>query len=116
MHDVTRRSASVVLVIAVATTLGIAPARAGRCAGKIAQLRESLRQTQRGGAAFLGSAPQSIDAQLQYQPTPASVERAKETAKAQIAAVLAQAESLDAQGKQRECRQALLKARLLLNP
>ncbi len=109
-------SAPVALVIAVATTVSTAPASAGPCAGKIAELRESLRRTEKGGAAFVGSAPQSIDAQLEHQPTPASVERAKENAKAQIAAVLAQADSLDAQGKQRECRQALLKARLLLNP
>ncbi|MGA2795042.1 MAG: hypothetical protein ABSE69_16230 [Roseiarcus sp.] len=110
------RSASVALVVVVATSFGAAPASAGPCAAKIAQLRESLRQTERGETAFVGSAPQSVDAQLEHQPTPASVERAKENAKAQIAAVLAQAESFDAQGKQRECRQALLKARLLLNP
>jgi len=109
-------SASVALVVVVATSLGVAPAGAGPCAAKIAQLRESLRQTEKGETGFVGSAPQSIDAQLEHQPTPASVERAKENAKAQIAAVLEQAESLDAQGRQRQCRQALLKARLLLNP
>lgn len=109
-------SASVALVIVITAILDIAAASAGPCAGEIAELRQSLRQTEKGEPAVIGSAPQSIDAQLEHQPTPASVERAKENAKAQIAAVLAQAESLDAQGKERECQQALLRARLMLNP
>jgi hypothetical protein len=109
-------SASVALVIALAASLGAAPASAGPCAAKVAQLRASLGQAAGGGTAVVGSAPQSIDAQLEHQPTPASVERAEKNAKAEIFAVLAQAESLDAQGRQHACRQALRKARLLLNP
>jgi hypothetical protein len=116
LGDLMSRSASVTLVLAVAASLGATPVSAGPCAAKIAQFRASLGQAPGGETAVVGSAPQSIDAQLEHQPTPASVERAKENAKAQIVAVLARAESLDAQGRQHECRQALRKARLLLNP
>jgi hypothetical protein len=110
------RSTSIPLAVAVVLTLGAAPASAGSCAAKIVQFRQSLHQSEVAGAPVVGSAPQSIDAQLEHQPTPASVERARKDAKGQILALLAQAESFDAQGRRRECRQALRRANLLLNP
>jgi hypothetical protein len=110
------RSSPIALVVAVAASLGAAPASAGTCAAEIAQLRQSLHQAEKGGTGVVGSAPQSIDAQLEHQPTPASVERAKKNAKTQILALLAEAESFDARGRRRECRQALIRANLLLNP
>lgn len=110
------RSSPIALVAAVAASLGAAPASAGSCAAEIAQFRQSLHQTENSGTAVVGSGPQSIGAQLEHQPTPASVERAKRNAKAQILALLAQAELFDAQGRRAECRQALQRANLLLNP
>ena len=108
------RPSPMALVAAIAASLGAAPASAGSCAPEIAQFRQSL-QTE-NGRAVVGSEPQSIDAQLEHQPTPTSVERAKRNAKAHILALLAQAESLDAQGRADECRKVLARASLLLNP
>jgi hypothetical protein len=115
-EDRMSRSSPFALLVAVASTLGAAPASAGTCAAEIAQFRQTLHQIEAGGTAVVGSAPQSLDAQLEHQPTPASVERAKKSAKAQILALLAQAGSFDAQGRRRECQQALARASLLLNP
>jgi hypothetical protein len=104
------------LIVAVAMILNAAPASAGSCAAEIAQFRQSLHQKEDSGTGVVGSAPQSIDAQLEHQPTPASVARAKHDAKGQVLALLAQAEAFDAQGRRDECQQALQKANLLLNP
>jgi hypothetical protein len=78
-------------IIALAATLRIASASAGPCAEEIA-------------------------AQLEHQPTHESVEHAKKQAQAQILMVVTQAEALDSEGKKSECRNALAKAKLLLNP
>jgi hypothetical protein len=64
----------------------------------------------------VGTAPQSVDAQLEHQPTPVSVESAEHKARNEVASVLAQAKALDAEGKPNECLAALAKAKLLLNP
>jgi hypothetical protein len=100
--------------LAIAALVVIAPisARAGPCAGQIAEFEQLLRQQPEA----VGAAPQSVGAQLEHQPTPASVESAKHGARAEILTVLSQAKALDAQGKQDECIDALAKAKLLLNP
>jgi hypothetical protein len=89
-----------------------ASANAGGCAGEIAGLEQSLRENP--GA--IGTARQSIGAQLEHQPTPASVESAKNNAKAEIVAILAEARALDAQGRQDACAEAVARAKILLNP
>jgi hypothetical protein len=66
---------------------------------------------------FCGSTQISpAGAQLEHQPTPASVERAKRHARSEIEAALGQARALDAQGKDEECAAEIAKAKLLLNP
>src|ERR1700719_1858465 len=76
-----------------------------------------FRETDKNGEpTFVGTAPQSIAAQLEHQPTRESVEHAKKQAQAQILMVVTQAEALDSEGKKSECRNALAKAKLLLNP
>ena len=110
------RSAPIALALAIVVLAGSARAHAASCAAEIAQLRQSLHETAHTGAAVVGSAPQSIDAQLEHQPTPASVARAKKNANEQILALLAQAEAFDAQGHGRACRRTLRRANLLLNP
>jgi hypothetical protein len=52
-------------------------------------------------------APQSVGAQIDRQPTPSSVKRAKEQAQAKFAAILARAKRLDARGDRAGCTQAL---------
>jgi hypothetical protein len=112
----TRKAYGALGIIAIASILRIATASAGPCAGEITEFRSSLSQDKNGEPTFVGTAPQSIDAQLEHQPTRESVERAKKQAQAQILTVVIQAEAFDSQGKQNECRQALAKAKLLLNP
>jgi hypothetical protein len=50
---------------------------------------------------FVGTAPQSIAAQLEHQPTRESVDHAKKQAQAQILMVVTQAEALGSEGKKR---------------
>jgi hypothetical protein len=112
----TRKVYGALGIIALASTLCIATASAGPCAGEIADFRSSLSRDKNGEPTFIGTAPQSISAQLEHQPTRESVEHAKKQAQVQILMVVTQAEALDSEGKKSECTNALAKAKLLLNP
>jgi hypothetical protein len=112
----TRKAYGALGIFAIASTLHIAIASAGPCGREIADFRGSLSQGKNGEPTFVGTAPQSIGAQLEHQPTRESVEHARKQAQAQILLVVTQAEALDSEGKQSECRNALAKAKLLLNP
>jgi hypothetical protein len=103
-------------IIALASPLCIVTANAGPCAGEIADFRNCLSRDKNDEPTFVGTAPQSIAAQLEHQPTRESVDHAKKQAEAQILMVVMQAEALDSEGKKSECRNALAKAKLLLNP
>ena len=105
---------SATLLIAVALGLGVAPAHAGPCSSKIAQFEQAVRQSA-GNPNAGPMAPQSIDAQLGYQPTPASIKRAEEQAKATFAATLARAKRLDKQGNRVGCTRALAAAKRMYN-
>jgi hypothetical protein len=105
-----------ILLIAICLCFRVASAAGGPCGTEIASFRRTLQQLEILNPRAVGSARQTIDAQLEHQPTPMSVELAEKNAKAEIAAVLAQAERLDSQGRQDECRSALDTARLLLDP
>jgi hypothetical protein len=109
-------SIAAALIVAIASALSVLPASAGPCGEKVAAFRQTLPLNQKGAPVVVGSAPQSIDAQLEHQPTPESVARAEQSAQSEIAAVLAQADAFDAAGKQKQCRGALAKAKLLANP
>jgi hypothetical protein len=77
--------------------LSVAPAHAGPCSGKIAQFELAVRQS--AGKPDAGPfAPQSIGAQIDRQPTPASIKQAAKRAQAIFAATLGRAKRLDAQG------------------
>lgn len=105
-----------IALIAVAAAVNSAPAWAGLCAAEIADFKRALSQQERSQPDGFGTAPQSIAAQLEHQPTPASIERARKSARDSILAEVANAESYDAQGKQSECRDQIARARLMLNP
>jgi hypothetical protein len=60
-------------------------------------------------------ARQTIGAQLDRQPTPASVKRAQERAHSTFAANLARAKRLDAQGNRAGCTRALAAAKRMYN-
>ena len=105
---------SATLLVAAALGLGVAPAHAGPCSSRIAQFEQAVRQS--AGSPNAGPmAPQTIGAQLDRQPTPASVRRAEQKAQATFAASLARAKRLDAQGNRAGCTRALAAAKRMYN-
>jgi hypothetical protein len=98
----------------VVLLLGTASAHAGPCSSAIAQFEQAVRQsTNRPDAG--PTARQSIDAQLDRQPTPGSVARAEARAQATFAAALARAKRFDARGNRAGCTRALAAARRMYN-
>lgn len=98
-------------MIALASAGGTA--RAGSCSVAIAKFQHALRHE---GPGHTASAPQTVGAQLEHQPTPASVAQAKKEAKADVDAAVREAKMLNTQNKRAECEATLAKARLLLHP
>ena len=105
---------SATLLVAAALGLSVAAAHAGPCSSRIAQFEQAVRQSA-GNPNAGPMAPQSIGAQLDRQPTPASVKRAEEQAKAAFAATLARAKRLDKQGNRVGCTRALAAAKRMYN-
>ena len=94
------------LLAAAILCLGIASAQAGPCSSEIAWFEQKVRQS--AGNPYAGLfAPQSIDAQLNYQPTKASVRQSQQQLRATFAAIMARAKRLDARGDRVGCEQAL---------
>ena len=94
--------------------LCIAPAQAGPCTSAIAKFEQAVRQS--AGSPDAGPmARQSIGAQIDRQPTPASVNRAEERAQTSFTAALARAKRLDAQGNRAGCKRALAAAKRMYN-
>jgi hypothetical protein len=91
--------------------LGITSVDAGPCTTAIAKFEKAVRQSANDPEAG-PTAPQSIAAQLEHQPTPGSVKRAEEGAEAAFEAGLMHAERLDARGDRAGCRRALADAKL----
>jgi hypothetical protein len=104
------------LVFAIASMALVAPASAGACREDVAAFRQTLPLNQKGAPVDVGSAPQSVGAQLGHQPTPESIARAEQSAQSEVAKVLARADAFDAAGDQSACRDALAKAKLLVGP
>jgi hypothetical protein len=102
------------LIGCVTNFLAYGPAQAGPCTADIAQFESFMQQTGHDPGAGL-SAPQSIDAQLNHQPTRGSVQRAESRLRSTFAARMARAKSLDAQDDPR-CVVALNAARKLYIP
>jgi len=99
----------VALIAVAAVCLGIAPAQAGPCSSEIAWFEQAVRRSA-GNPNAGPMAPQTIAAQLDRQPTPASVRRARQRAQAAFSAALARAKWLDARGNP-ACAQAYAQAR-----
>jgi hypothetical protein len=96
-------------LVAAALCLGTAPAHAGPCTGEIAQFEQAVRRSA-GNPDAGPMAPQSIGAQIDRQPTPASIKRAQQRARAAFDNALARARRLDARGDP-ACAQAFAQAR-----
>ena|SRR5262245_18474448 len=89
--------------------LGTTSVQAGPCSNAIAQFEQAVRQSAKSPTAG-PTASQTTGAQTGRQPTPDSVRQADESARAAFEAALARARSLDAQGDQAGCSQALADA------
>jgi hypothetical protein len=107
-----RRIAAAFFILALG--LSIETAHAGPCSSKIAEFELAVRQS--AGNPNAGPfAPQSIGAQIDRQPTPASIKRAEKRAQAIFAATLARAKRLDARGDRAGCMRALSAAKDMYN-
>lgn len=94
--------------------LSIETAHAGPCSAEIAQFERAVRQS--AGNPNAGPfARQSIGAQIDRQPTPRSIKKAQQRARAQFAATLARAKRLDARGDRAGCTRALSTAKDMYN-
>jgi hypothetical protein len=90
--------------------LSTASAGAGPCSNAIAQFEQAARESA-GNRVAGPTASQTVGAQTGRQPTPDSVKRAEESAQATFETALARAKSLDEQGDQAGCSQALADAK-----
>ncbi len=91
-------------------TSGIA--HSGPCTEQIAQV-DALVSTAAPGPESGPTGPQTLGAQLHFQPTPADVAHAERAANKDAAAALARARKADAAGDAAECKAALSEAKRL---
>jgi hypothetical protein len=104
--DVMKVTAALVITGLLLSTASVS---AGPCSNAIAQFEQAVRQS--ASSRIAGpTASQTVGAQTGRQPTPDSVQRAQESAQATFEAALARAKSLDEQGDQAGCSQALADA------
>ncbi len=94
------------IVVVAALVLNSTFAQAGPCSEEIAQFEAAIRQSASNPYAGL-MAPQSIGAQLDRQPTVASMKQAEARLKSKFSATMARAKRLDAQGDRAGCSGAL---------
>lgn len=98
------------LIFCAMLCLNISIAEAGPCSADIAQFEQAIRDS--AGNPFAGlSAPQSVNAQLDRQPTPESLKRDRARLQAKFSATMARAKRLDAKGDRAGCTSALSQAR-----
>jgi hypothetical protein len=103
------RGATVPVICAV-LCLHTTDAQAGPCSVGIAEFEAAMRQSAGNRNAGL-TAPQSVGAQLDRQPTPDSLKRAQERLQAKFSATMARAKRLDAKGDRAGCTRALSAAK-----
>lgn len=94
------------LIVSATLCCNAAVAQAGPCSEDIAQFETAIRQLAGNPNAGL-TAPQSIGAQLNRQPTPASLKQAQQRLQSKFAATMARAKRLDARGDRAGCTGAL---------
>jgi hypothetical protein len=107
------RSASIGLVVAATVAsllLGGGVAHSGPCTSQIEQLERQIGHAS-SNAKSGPTAPQSIAAQLHYQPTPETVRNAERKANADAAAALLRARQTDTDGNAAACTKALDEAK-----
>jgi hypothetical protein len=104
----------VAVAVFAAVIAGLSSAQAGPCGPSIAQFELAVRQS--AGNPNAGPvAPQSLGAQLDREPTPASIRRAQARAWSAFRAALARAKRLDERGDRAGCTAALARAEDMYN-
>jgi hypothetical protein len=94
------------LVLGAMLGLNSTFAQAGPCSADIAQFEAAVRQS--AGNPYAGlTAPQSVAAQDDRQPTVASMKKAEQDLKSKFLAAMARAKRLDAQNNRAGCERAL---------
>jgi hypothetical protein len=88
----------------------ISVAQAGPCSADIAQFEQAIRNSAGNPSAGL-TAPQSVAAQTDRQPTPESIKAAQDRLQAKFSATMARAKRLDARGNRSGCASALSAAK-----
>ena len=97
-------------IVGALLCLNVSIAHAGPCSADIAQFEKAIRDS--AGNPFAGlTAPQSVNAQLDRQPTPESLKKAQDNLQAKFSATMARAKRLDAQGDRPGCTSALTAAK-----
>jgi hypothetical protein len=104
------RRTTVAIFAAAFTGLGVPSAQAGPCGAEIAQFEQAVRRSAANPNAG-PVAPVSLGAQLDREPTPASIKRAQARARSAFRAQLAHAKRLDARGDRAGCGAALARAK-----
>jgi hypothetical protein len=94
------------LIVCALLGFSSAAAQAGPCSEDIAQFETAIRQSAGNPNAGL-TAPQSVGAQLDRQPTPASLKQAQKRLQAKFSAAMARARRLNARGDRAGCSGAL---------
>lgn len=102
----TRSQTAAHLIICAMLALSATRAQAGPCSENIAQFELAIRQSAGNPNAGL-TAPQTVGAQLDRQPTPGSLKRAQEQLQSKFSAAMARARRLDAKGDHAGCTRAL---------
>jgi hypothetical protein len=97
-------------LVGAVLALTAANAWAGPCTSDIADFEAAVARSQGDPLAGL-FARQSVGAQLEHQPTPASVMKAQDRVKARFAAAMARAKRYDAQGNRLGCTRELTAAK-----
>src|SRR6267154_4118287 len=98
----------VITGLIVGTTLccNVAVAQAGPCSEDIVQFEAAIRQSAGNPNAGL-TAPESVGARLDRQPTPDSLKQAQERLQSKFSATMVRAKRLDAKGDRTGCTRAL---------
>lgn len=97
-------------IVCAILCLNISSAEAGPCSADIAQFEQAIRQSAKNPNAGL-TAPQSVAAQLDRQPTPESLKRGEARLRKKFSATMARAKRLDAEGDRAGCTSALSQAK-----
>lgn len=105
-----KRHTRAIPIVCAMLCVSISVAQAGPCSASIAQFEKAIRDS--AGNPYAGlQAPQSVAAQLDRQPTPASLKQAQDRLKSKFSATMARARQLDAKGDRAGCTSALSQAR-----